>query len=207
MPMTYVIGITGGIGSGKTVASDHFASLGVPIIDTDVIARLIVEPEQPALQELVKAFGQSILLASGYLDRAQLRQLAFANDKSKATLDAITHPAIRKETVRQIQGANSPYCMVVVPLLTADSPFRALMKRVLVVTADKEVKIRRVQKRSGLELAEVEAIMKTQLNDTQRQQFADDIIANNRDIIDVQQAVEKLHQQYLNLAKSHINDK
>lgn len=207
MPMTYVIGITGGIGSGKTVASDHFASLGVPIIDTDVIARLIVEPEQPALQELVEAFGHSILLASGYLDRAQLRQLAFANDKSKATLDAITHPAIKRETLRQIQDANSPYCMVVVPLLTADSPFRALMKRVLVVTADKKVKIRRVQKRSGLELAEVEAIMKTQLNDTQRQQFADDIIVNNRAIIDVQQAVEKLHQQYLNLAKSHINDK
>jgi len=178
--MTYVIGITGGIGSGKTLVSDHFASLNAPIIDTDIIARLIVEPDQPALLELVSAFGSEILLPSGELNRSQLRTLAFADDTSKATLDAITHPAIRQETVKQVQETNYPYCLVVVPLLTADSPFTAFMKRILVVTANRELKIQRVQQRSGLEKSEIERIMKTQL--------------------------EHLHERYLELAKANINN-
>jgi len=201
--MTYVIGTTGGIGSGKTLVSDHFASLGVPIIDTDVIARLIVEPGKPALAELVQAFGSGILLDSGQLDRAELRKLAFANKQSKATLDAITHPAIRRETFSQIQHANYPYCLVVIPLLTADSPFGELIKRVLVVTAKREVKIARVQKRSGLEPSEIERIMQTQLSDAQRKMFADDIIANDGSIEEAHRAVERLHKQYLELAQNN----
>ena len=204
--MTYVIGITGGIGSGKTLVSDHFASLNAPIIDTDIIARLIVEPDQPALLELVSAFGSEILLPSGELNRSQLRTLAFANDKSKATLDAITHPAIRQETVKQVQETNYPYCLVVVPLLIADSPFSAFMKRILVVTANRELKIQRVQQRSGLEKSEIERIMQTQLSDQQREEFADDIIANNGSIEDAHHAVEHLHERYLELAKANINN-
>lgn len=200
--MTYVIGITGGIGSGKTVVSDHFASLGVPIVDTDVVARLIVEPGQPALRDLVKAFGDGILLSSGELDRGELRKLAFANDESKARLDSITHPAIRHETYKQIQLAKAHYCLVVVPLLSADSPFASLMKRILVVTAGKDVKIRRVQQRSGLTQDEVDAIMRTQLSDAERKEFADDIIANDGTIADAQKAVERLHQKYLELAQT-----
>jgi len=200
--MTYIIGLTGGIGSGKTVVSDHFASLGVPIIDTDIIARVVVEPDQPALLELVNSFGKSILLESGHLDRAQLRKLAFADDVSKAKLDAITHPAIRQETLKQIQAANYPYCIVVVPLLVADSPFLSIMKRVLVVTANRDVKIERVKKRSGLEADEIERIMETQLNDQQRELLADDTIANNGSISDAQIAVEELHRRYLSFAKT-----
>ncbi|MFT6097754.1 MAG: dephospho-CoA kinase [Arenicella sp.] len=200
--MTYIIGLTGGIGSGKTVVSDHFASLGVPIIDTDIIARLVVEPEQPALLELVKSFGKSILLESGRLDRAQLRKLAFADQLSKAKLDAITHPAIRRETLKQIQTADYPYCMVVVPLLVAKSPFLSIVKRVLVVTANRQVKIERVEKRSALTPDEIERIMETQLNDQQRSLLADDTIVNDGTIKDAQSAVEKLHRQYLAFAEA-----
>ncbi len=201
--MTYVIGITGGIGSGKTLVSDRFATLGVPIVDTDVIARIIVEPEQIALLELVKVFGSSILLESGHLDRAQLRKLAFADSASKKQLDDITHPAIRDETFKQIQAVDSPYCLVVVPLLTANSPFGAIMQRVLVVTADKEVKIQRVQQRSELSRNETESIMNTQLNDEQREQFANDIIVNDGTIDETYDAVAQLHKQYLELAKAY----
>ena len=198
--MTYIIGLTGGIGSGKTVVSDHFSSLGVPIIDTDVIARLIVEPGQPALLQLVNAFGKNILLESGHLDRVQLRKLAFADDLSKAKLDTITHPAIKQETFKQIQTADYPYCIVVVPLLDAESTFLSLVKRVLVVTANRQVKIKRVEKRSGLRPDEVTRIMGTQLNDQQRELLADDIIANDGSIEDAHKITVKLHQQYLTMA-------
>ena len=199
--MTYVIGVTGGIGSGKTVVSDHFASLGVPVIDTDVIARQIVEPGQAALHELIKVFGQKIVLKTGYLDRDELRRLAFASKENKTMLDQITHPAIRKETVGQIQNANSLYCLVVVPLLSADSSFLESMNRVLIVNACKEARVQRVQKRSGLARDEVERIMQTQLSDEQREQFADDIIVNDKTIEETQNAVEQLHLKYIELAE------
>ncbi len=198
---TYVVGLTGGIGSGKTVASDHFAELGVPVIDTDVIARQIVDPGQAALKELTAAFGEKILLSDGHLDRAELRTIAFSSQENKATLDNITHPAIRQETFRQISEVTYPYCVVVVPLLSDNSPFSALMQRILVVTAKRDTKITRVQKRSGLTRDEIERIMATQLSDNKRNEFADDVIANDGTIEDAQRAVKQLHQKYLELAQ------
>lgn len=198
--MSFVVGLTGGIGSGKTVASDHFSKLGVPIIDTDIIARKIVEPGAPALAELVEAFGSDILLADGSLNRSALRILAFSSDKNKATLDSITHPAIRLETFGQIEQANYPYCIVVVPLLTAGSAFSELMDRILVVTAERETKITRVMQRSQLSRGEVERIMTTQLSDAERLEFADDVITNDTSIKDAQTEVEKLHELYLELS-------
>lgn len=195
-----VVGLTGGIGSGKTVVSDHFAELGVPVVDTDVIARLIVEPDHPTLDALVAAFGQNILLDDGNLDRSALRELAFSSPENKLTLDNITHPAIRLETLKQIDAVTHPYCLVVVPLLTADSPFGETMDRILVVTADRETKIERVKKRSNLDRDEVERIMATQLDDTERLNFADDVINNDGSIADAHQAVEKLHELYLELS-------
>lgn len=198
--LSYVIGLTGGIGSGKTVASDHFATIGVPVIDTDVIARLIVQPGKPALSQLVQAFGERILLEDGSLNRAELRTIAFSSKSNKTTLDNITHPAIRQETFHQINEVTYPYCIAVVPLLTADSPFSEFMQRILVVTAERETKISRVQKRSGLSRDEVERIMATQLSDEQRASFADDLIANDGTIEDAQREVDALHQKYLELA-------
>jgi len=198
--MTYVIGLTGGIGSGKTVVSDHFGRLGVPIIDTDVIAREIVEPGEPALQKLVDAFGDNILLSDGNLDRSALRALAFANKENKALLDSITHPAIGEKTRQRISGVDFQYCILVVPLLEPASKFITLMKRILVVTADFETKVTRIKKRSGLDSEEVQRIMATQLSDDQRLKFADDIIANDDSIKNVHERVERLHLEYLVLS-------
>jgi len=177
--LSFVVGLTGGIGCGKTVASDHFASLGVPVIDTDVIARQIVEPGSPALAELVEKFGKEILQSDGSLNRGALRTLAFSSAENKAALDSITHPAIRIATFTQIGEADYPYCLVVVPLLNSNSPFSELMDRILVVTADRETKITRVMKRSNLSRDEVLRIMATQLDDSQRLDFSDDVIAND----------------------------
>jgi len=200
--MSYVIGLTGGIGSGKTVASDHFARLGVPVIDTDVIARQVVQPGEPTLDKLAKAFGKQIITHKGELDRAALRKIAFSSVENKTTLDSITHPAIRVETRSQISLANYPYCIVVVPLLTAESEFAENMDRILVVTAERETKIERVIKRSNLAREEVERIMQSQLSDEQRLLFADDVIGNDGTIEDAQKQVEKLHELYLELSSN-----
>lgn len=200
--MTYVVGLTGGIGSGKTVVSDYFMELGVPVIDTDVIARTVVEPGTPAQKALVKEFGEGILQADGTLDRDRLRNIAFASAENKARLDAITHPTIREETFAQVRAVQYPYCIVVVPLLTAESPFSEFMQRVLVVTSEHHTRIQRVKKRSKLTEAEIERIIATQLSDDKRADFADDIIANDGTIADAQAEVEKLHQIYLSLSSS-----
>jgi len=201
----FVVGLSGGIGSGKTVASDHFASLGVNVVDTDIIARQIVEPGQPALTKLVLEFGDEILEPSGDLNRGMLRKIAFASAENKAKLDSITHPAIRLETLRQIEQCESNYCLVVVPLLTAESPFSKFMQRIVIVTADEEVKIDRVKKRSGLSREEVLKIMSTQLEDEDRLKFADDVIENNSTLKHVYAEVEKLHKHYTKLAQTSIS--
>lgn len=198
--MTFVIGLTGGIGSGKTVVSDYFLEIGASVIDTDVIARTVVEPNQPALIELVKVFGERILLESGELDRSALRTIAFSNKENKAHLDAITHPAIRVETFKQINATEYPYCIVVVPLLSPNSEFAQLMQRTLVVTANHDTKVARVMKRNSMSRQEVERIMSTQLSDAERLAFADDVIANDGTIEDARQHAEALHQNYLDLS-------
>jgi len=200
--MSYVIGITGGIGSGKTLVSDRFAELGVPVIDTDIIARQIVEPGQNTLQKLVTKFGDSILMANGHLNRSELRNIAFSSKKNKQALDQITHPAIRSETYQQIKAATALYCLVVVPLLQPTSPFIELMQRVLVVTAEQDIKIERVKKRSQLSKEEIISIMNTQLDDGERLSFANDVIHNNSSIEKAFEQVDHLHAQYLSLASS-----
>jgi len=201
-PSSFVVGLTGGIGSGKTVCSDHFQTIGVPVIDTDVLARQIVEPGQAALSALIAEFGEQILNSDQTLNRAELREVAFSSDENKAKLDAITHPAIRALSIQKIAEVTYPYCIVVIPLLSKKSAFSEFLDRILVVTADYEIKIERVKKRSQLSRAEVEQIMQTQLSEDQRKEFADDIIANDRSIKDAQLAVEELHQNYLGYALS-----
>lgn len=195
--MHFIVGLTGGIGSGKTVVSDYFTDIGVPVIDTDVIARKIVEPGQSALIQLVEHFGGGILRTNGELNRDALRELAFADDASKASLDAITHPAIQLETIEQIRVTRYPYCLVVVPLLRPDTEFSELMQRILVVTAERETRIERVMQRSKLSRQQVEQIIATQLNEEQQLDFADDVIVNDSTISDAQAQAEELHQKYL----------
>lgn len=200
--MTYVIGLTGGIGSGKTLVSDRFAALGVPVIDTDVIARQIVQPGQAALQELVAEFGQEILLEDGHLNRDQLREIAFSNSTKKKRLDEITHPAIRRETEKQLAAVVYPYCIVVIPLLTAESAFSPFLHRVLTVNCDREIRISRVMKRNQLSRESVESIMRTQLTDEQRLNFADDVIDNSGSKELALQATDELHHKYLDLSQA-----
>jgi dephospho-CoA kinase len=202
MEMPYIVGLTGGIGSGKTVVSNRFAELGVPVIDTDVIARQIVEPDSKTLLALAESFGTRILQNDGSLNRDELRKIAFADAENKDILDSITHPAIRDETIKQIAQADYQYCIVVVPLLTKESAFQQLMQRVLLVTADHQTKLARVQKRSGLSFSETEAIMQTQLSDGLRLEFADDVICNDGIIAEAQTHTDKLHQSYLALSQA-----
>lgn len=199
--MTFVVGITGGIGSGKTLVSDHFASLRVPVIDTDLIARQIVEPGTETLKKLSETFGTEILLASGKLDRDTLRTIAFANSQNKEKLDAITHPAIRAETIKQVEAVTTDYCIVVVPLLTKESPFVNFMDHIIAVTADEDIRIERVMKRSQLSEASVIKIMATQISDQERSQFADNVIENNGSIEQTLKIVDDLHLQFLKSAK------
>ena len=201
--MAYVIGVTGGIGSGKTLVSDRFSEFDVPIIDTDIIARKIVEPGQPGLEKLTDQFGSSILLDDSTLNRSALREIAFSSESNKQALDDITHPIIRQETYSQIEMVSTPYCLVVVPLLKADSAFIKFMHRVLVVTAKRDVKIERVKKRSQLSKEQILKIMNTQLDDSERLSFADDVINNDNSIKSAYQQVDSLHAQYLDLAATH----
>ena len=200
--MTYVVGLTGGIGCGKTVVSNYFQKLGITIIDTDIIAREIVEPGKPCLSALSDAFGQQIIDQSGHLDRTALRTIAFNHTNNKKKLDAITHPVIHTETIQQIAKTNTVYCIVVIPLLTATSPYQKLIKQTLVVTAKESIKIERVMKRNNISKNEVISIMNTQISDSERMKFADDIIENNGTIEEAQQAAAALHSKYLKLAAS-----
>ena len=194
-----IVGLTGGIGSGKTVVSDHFIELGSSVIDTDIIAREIVEPGQPALTDLCDAFGDSILDNSGALDRGVLRTIAFSKPENKKLLDSITHPAIRERVINDIQQVNSAYCIVVIPLLTNESTFNDLINRIAVVTADHETKVQRVMQRSQLSREETLAIMNAQISDKERLAMAEDVIHNDASIAEVQRRVELLHKQYLRM--------
>jgi len=165
-----------------------------------VIARQIVETGKPTLNELSAEFGNKILNPDGSLNRGALRDIAFANESNKAKLDAITHPAIRQATAEQLAQVSYPYCIVVIPLLTVESPFTRFLDRILVVTADRETKIERVKKRSQLSRDEVLKIMQTQLDDKERLNFADDVIHNDGTIAEAHAAVKQLHQSYTELA-------
>jgi dephospho-CoA kinase len=205
--VTYVVGLTGGIGSGKTLVSDRFAELGVPVIDTDVVAREIVQPGQPTLIDLVNEFGDQILLENGQLDRDSLRHLAFADDQRKQRLDDITHPAIREATSKHVSAVNYPYCIVVIPLLTADSAFSAHLNRVLTVSCDQEIRVARVMQRNNMSRAEVERIMQTQLSDAERLDFADDVIDNSASKESALHSTDELHLEYLHLSQASTQER
>ena len=204
--MTGVVALTGGIGAGKTVVSDCFARLGVPVIDTDIIARHIVSPGLPAYEKLIVAFGAQIVRQDGSLDRAKLRALAFSSQAKKEQLDNITHPAIYREVLSQINFIKEIYCLVVIPLLARDSPYQQICHRVLLVSADRELRVLRVIQRGGVEREDVLKIMRYQLSDEALSGLADDVIRNNGTMDDVHQAVVSLHQKYLCLYANEVGD-
>ena len=194
------IGLTGGIGSGKSEVAGMFNQLGVPVIDADVIAHQLVEPGTEALTEITAAFGETILTSEGTLDRAKLAGIVFNKPDMKQQLEAIIHPRVR-EQIKAYKDAhkNEPYIIVVIPLLL-ESGQRDLVDRVLVVNAAETVRIQRVQSRDGRREEQIRSIMRNQADDAQRRAAADDYIDNSGSLDDLTISVRKLHQQYISLA-------
>ena len=194
------VGLTGGIASGKSTAAKFFGALGVPIIDTDQLARDVVEPGQPPLERLVERFGPSILTPDGHLDRPVLRTIAFSDAKARADLEALLHPAIGAAAEARSAEAGGIYQILVIPLLVEKS-LGTQLDRVLVVDCDEELQIRRLQARDGSTLEEARAILNAQTSRTARLKAAHDVIKNEGDMSAVRDQVATLHARYLELAQ------
>ena len=195
------MGLTGGIGSGKSTVSKLFAHHGITIIDTDFLARELTRPNTPAFEKIVEKFGQDILKKNGHLDRKALRKIVFTTPEKRAWLEKLLHPLIREETNLQIAASTSPYCIVMVPLLFETTPNPAI-NRILVVDAPEELQIKRTAARDLQSHPEIEAIMRTQASREKRMAGADDIIFNDKGPENLIPQVDALHEQYLLLSKN-----
>ena len=191
--------LTGGIASGKTAVSDCFARLGVPVIDTDLIAREVVEPGQPALLRIAKVFGNNFLTSKGRLDRQKMRQAIFSDPNQKSHLEAILHPPIAAEVKRRVKQLDSPYCILVIPLYSQSSAY-TWIDRVLVVDVDEEVQIKRVIARDQISRTQAKSILGAQTSRQGRLALTDDVIDNSGNLAELQNKVEALHNKYLKLA-------
>jgi dephospho-CoA kinase len=194
------IGLTGGIASGKSTVADLFGALEVPVIDTDKIAREVVEPGQPPLEKLVERFGTGILTPDGHLDRPKLREIVFSDPKARADLEALTHPAIGSAVEAMAAAAGGPYQILVIPLLVEKGLGKRL-DRVLVVDCPETLQLQRLQARDGSSPAQAQAILDAQASRTARLKAADDVIRNESDVAALRQQVEALHRRYLELAQ------
>ncbi|KWK68408.1 dephospho-CoA kinase [Burkholderia ubonensis] len=192
------VGLTGGIGSGKTTVADLFAARGASIVDTDLIAHRITAPGGLAMPAIEQAFGPDFVAADGSLDRAKMRALIFSDDAARRRLEAITHPLIRTETDREGREARGTYVMFVVPLLVESGSWKSRVDRVLVVDCDVETQIARVMRRNRFTREQVEAIIARQATRDARLAAADDVIVNDATTPDALAAqVDALHQRYL----------
>jgi len=195
----YRVGLTGGIASGKSTAAKFFGALGVPILDSDQVARDVVEPGQPPLERLVERFGPKILTADGHLDRPALRDIVFSDPKARTDLEALTHPAIGAAMEARSAAAGGPYQILVIPLLV-EKNLAAHVDRVLVVDCDEELQMRRLRDRDGSTPEQVQAILRAQAPRAARLKAADDVIRNDTDMSAVRDQVAALHARYLELA-------
>ena len=198
--MSFVVGLTGGIGSGKSAVGRLFEQLGIAVIDTDAIAHQLTTPGGAAMPAIRAAFGDAVATADGALDRAAMRAIVFADPPARKRLEGILHPLIREESERRLAGAESPYAVLMVPLLVESGSYRERVSRVAVVDCDVETQIARVMQRNGLARAEVERILAAQATRTQRLEAADDVIDNDRSLADLEPQIERLHASYLALA-------
>jgi len=194
------VGLTGGIASGKSTAAKFFGALDVPIIDTDQVARDVVEPGQPPLERLVERFGPSILTPDGHLDRPVLRNIVFSDPKARADLEALTHPAIGAAVEARSAATGGPYQILVIPLLV-EKNLGGQLDRVLVVDCDEELQIRRLQARDGSTLEQARAILNAQASRSTRLKAAHDVIKNDGDMSAVRDQVATLHARYLEMAR------
>jgi dephospho-CoA kinase len=198
----FVVVLTGGIASGKTAVSDLFAAKGAPVVDTDVIAHQVVQPGNPALEQITHEFGSDYLDSEGNLNRRKMRAAIFTDPKSKRTLEGILHPAIGQEVQKQVSAIDGPWCVLVVPLL-AESNRYAWGNRVLVVDVEEDVQIERVMARDQISRDQAESILQTQATRSQRLAIADDVIKNSDSLNQLATEVDRLYHQYTNLAASY----
>lgn len=198
----FVVGITGGIGSGKSAASEYLESKGITVVDADRVSRRVVEPGQPALEEIRQHFGDGVIAADGTLDRRALREIVFADPAQRKVLEGITHPAIAREILRQIQASESPYTILVSPLLLETSQ-RDFVNRVLVVDVPEPLQVQRTARRDEVPEDQVRSIMAAQMEREQRVDRADDVVVNDGSLESLYGELDRLHQQWLKLAAKH----
>ncbi len=195
----FIVALTGGIGSGKSEVSSAFAALGVPIVDLDVIAHQLSAANQPLVKQIVANFGQDYVTEDGALDRNKMRKLVFDNAAARVQLNALMHPAIYEEAVKQLQAHSaSPYAILAIPLLEKDGLYNTIIDKVLVVDCDEATQIKRVKQRSELGVQQIIKIIRTQMSRHARLAMADDVITNNLSIKDLHQEINQLHQKYIN---------
>jgi len=199
---TLVVGLTGGIGSGKTTVANGFHALGIPVIDADQLARELVEPGQSALQEIISTFGTEAITAEGRLDRTYMRQRIFADPVRKSQLEAILHPRIRHRIRALLADIRAPYCIVVIPLLL-ETGQTDLVDRILVVDSPEKEQLTRVAARDGLSDNAIMAIIGLQADRNTRLAAADDIIANDRGMSELDGQIQKLHSRYMDITHDH----
>lgn len=196
----YVVGLTGGIGSGKTTVANRFAELGICLVDADLLAREVVEPTTPALAAITEHFGQEILTKTGQLDRAKLRSIVFADDSEKDWLEQLLHPAIRELMLSRIEASQSPYTILVSPLLL-ETDQHNLVDRVLVVDIPADIQLDRTLLRDGSNKQTIESIIKSQIDRESRLARADDVISNVGTPDSLQPKILALHEQYMRFSE------
>jgi dephospho-CoA kinase len=194
-----LIGLTGGIASGKSTVAQRFVDLDVPVIDADVAARAVVAPGKPGFEQVISRFGPAIVAANGELDRRALRELVFSDPDSRRDLEVILHPLIRADMDRSAAAAVGPYIVMAIPLLI-EGGSRDRVDRILVVDVDEAVQLQRVMARDRCSLDEAQAILAAQAPRSARLAVADDVLSNSGTVTDLRQAVDRLHQRYLSLA-------
>lgn len=202
----YLIGLTGGIGSGKSTIADAFVALGGGLVDTDAEAHALTAPSGAAIEPIRAAFGDDVIAADGSLDRAAMRQIVFSDSEARQRLEAILHPMIGARCEAAIAAQDAPYVLLAVPLLVESGNWIERVNRVLVVDCDEELQLERVIKRSGLDRDQVRAIMDVQVTREERRAAADDVIDNSQSLSDAKEAVATLHEQYLVLASEGSGD-
>ena len=199
----FIIGLTGGIGSGKSAATNYFQKLGVTIVDADIAARIVVEPNTPGLIEIEKYFDSSILQTDGSLDRAKLRSLIFADDKKRQWLESLLHPLIAEEIQQQLKDSSSAYTILVSPLLL-ETQQHQWANRILLIDVPVELQINRTTSRDNNTAEQVESIIKVQMPREDKQAKANDIVLNDKDLNHLHTEITTLHQKYLKLAQESL---
>lgn len=194
-----IVALTGGIGSGKSESSKVFASLGIPVVDTDIISHQLTAKDQPILQQLITTFGDNFLTSKGELDRKILRELIFSNAQARQQLEAILHPAIHQKALEQLaNNISAPYQILAIPLLHQNSRYQNDIQRILVIDCDEQTQIQRTVSRSGMTPEQVRTIIHTQISRKERLALADDVIENNGNIENLSKKIIDLHRKYLN---------